>query len=85
MKVEPTTKQLIAMLYERLPELFDRELAPIQEPLTNQQHRENFEAWFRKEFHDRLDRNMPDKSYNSPHANATWIGWAAANGIKENT
>ncbi len=24
MKVQPTTKQLIAMLYERLPELFDR-------------------------------------------------------------
>ena len=24
MKVQPTTQQLIAMLYERLPELFDR-------------------------------------------------------------
>ena len=24
MKVQPTTKQLIEMLYERLPELFDR-------------------------------------------------------------
>jgi hypothetical protein len=25
MKVQPTTKQLIAMLYERLPELFERQ------------------------------------------------------------
>ena len=32
MKVQPTTKELIAMLYERLPELFDR-AAPVQEPL----------------------------------------------------
>ena len=55
--------------------------APV--PLTDEQHRENFEAWFRKEYHGRLDRNMPDKSYNSPHANATWIGWSAAHGIKE--
>jgi hypothetical protein len=27
MKVQPTTKELIAMLYERLPELFDRAAA----------------------------------------------------------
>jgi hypothetical protein len=30
MKVQPTTKELIAMLYERLPELFDR-AAPVQD------------------------------------------------------
>jgi hypothetical protein len=36
MKVQPTTKELIAMLYERLPELFDRAAAlaaPVQEPV----------------------------------------------------
>jgi len=33
MKVQPTTKELIAMLYERLPELFDRP-APVQEPVA---------------------------------------------------
>jgi len=30
MKIQPTTKELIEMLYERLPELFDR-AAPVQE------------------------------------------------------
>lgn len=55
------------------------------QPLTDAQHRENFESWFKHKYHDRLDRNMPDKSYNSPHANATWIGWCAAHNIKENT
>ena len=36
MKVQPTTKELIAMLYERLPELFDRPAAPtMQEPDWN--------------------------------------------------
>jgi hypothetical protein len=34
MKVQPTTKELIAMLYERLPELFDR-AAPVQEPVAS--------------------------------------------------
>jgi hypothetical protein len=34
MKVQPTTKELIAMLYERLPELFDRPAAPVQEPVA---------------------------------------------------
>jgi hypothetical protein len=34
MKVQPTTQQLIAMLYERLPELFDR---PQRNPLTRKQ------------------------------------------------
>ena len=29
MKVQPTTKELIAMLYERLPELFDQ-ATPVQ-------------------------------------------------------
>jgi hypothetical protein len=33
MKVQPTTKELIAMLYERLPELFDR-AAPVKEPVA---------------------------------------------------
>lgn len=36
-----------------------------------------FEAWFRKEYHDRLCRNMPDKSYNDPTAHATWGSWQA--------
>ena len=39
MKVQPTTQQLIAMLYERLPELFDRpqrqSLRDVK-PLTNE-------------------------------------------------
>ena len=34
MRAQPTTKQLIEMLYERIPELFDR---PQQEPLTNEE------------------------------------------------
>ena len=34
MKVQPTTQQLIAMLYERLPELFDR---PQRKPLTDEE------------------------------------------------
>jgi hypothetical protein len=33
MKVQPTTKELIEMLYERLPELFDR-AAPVQGPVA---------------------------------------------------
>jgi hypothetical protein len=33
MKVEPTTKELIAMLYERCPEFFSRP-QPAQEPVT---------------------------------------------------
>lgn len=35
MKVQPTTKELIAMLYERLPELFER-AAPVQESVALQ-------------------------------------------------
>ena len=34
MTAQPTTKELIAMLYERLPELFDR-LAPVQKRPQN--------------------------------------------------
>ena len=35
MRAQPTTKQLIEMLYERLPELFDRAAAqPAPVPLT---------------------------------------------------
>ncbi len=44
MKVQPTTKELIAMLYERLPELFDRpaaQPAPVQEPVGDAE----IEAW----------------------------------------
>jgi hypothetical protein len=33
MKAQPTTKELIAMLYERLPEIFDRK-ATVQEPVA---------------------------------------------------
>lgn len=39
--------------------------------------REAFEAWFRQEYHSRLDRNMPDKSYNDPKAYTMWIAWQA--------
>ena len=41
MKVQPTTQQLIAMLYERLPELFDR---PQRQPLTDAQINAFFEG-----------------------------------------
>ena len=46
MKVQPTTKELIAMLYERLPELFDR-AAPVPDALTDQDPEtpENREGW----------------------------------------
>ncbi len=40
--------------------------------------RAEFETWFRNEYHDRLCRNMPDKSYNDPTAHATWGAWQAA-------
>lgn len=36
-----------------------------------------FEAWFSAAHHDRLDRNMPDKSYNSPGAECAWSAWQA--------
>lgn len=39
--------------------------------------REAFEKWFRKERHSRLDRNMPDKSYNDPAAYEGWLVWQA--------
>lgn len=39
--------------------------------------REAFEAWFRSEYHGRLDRNMPDKSYNDPAAHSKWDAWQA--------
>jgi hypothetical protein len=36
MKVQPTTKELIAMLYERLPELFDRATPmPVPDAITD--------------------------------------------------
>lgn len=40
--------------------------------------REAFEAWFAKEHHSRLSRNMPDKSYNDPLAYSQWEAWQAA-------
>jgi hypothetical protein len=43
-----------------------------------EQWREEFEAWFRDKCHDRLDRNMPDKSYNDPTAHMMWQAYAAA-------
>lgn len=39
--------------------------------------RSAFEAWFSAAHHDRLDRNMPDKSYNSPGAECAWGAWQA--------
>lgn len=43
--------------------------------------RADFEAWFKKQFHSRLDRNMPDKSYNDPLANTSWFVWQAATAL----
>lgn len=48
---------------------------PAPAPLSDE--REAFEAWFRQEYHSRLDRNMPDKSYNDPKAYTMWIAWQA--------
>jgi len=42
-----------------------------------------FEAWFRNEYHDRLCRNMPDKSYNDPTAHATWGAWQARSASRQ--
>ena len=39
------------------------------------QLREKFETWFRREHHNRLSRNMPDKSYNCPIAHSKWEAW----------
>ena len=47
---------------------------PAPAPLSE---REAFEAWFRREYHSRLDRNMPDKSYNDPIAHTMWAAWQA--------
>lgn len=52
------------------------------EPLTAEQEREEFEAWFKKAHHSRLDRNMPDKSYNSPSAYQSWEIWQEIRSIK---
>ncbi|MDX4957877.1 DUF551 domain-containing protein [Delftia acidovorans] len=46
-------------------------------PLDPAGEREAFEAWFSAAHHDRLDRNMPDKSYNSPGAECAWSAWQA--------
>lgn len=39
--------------------------------------RAKFEGWFRSKRHNRLDRNMPDGSYNDPHAHQMWEAWQA--------
>jgi hypothetical protein len=44
MKVQPTTKELIAMLYERLPELFYR-AAPVQEPVAQPASKEDMKVY----------------------------------------
>lgn len=46
-------------------------------PVDPAGEREAFEAWFSAAHHDRLDRNMPDKSYNSPGAECAWGAWQA--------
>jgi len=43
MKVQPTTKELIAMLYERLPELFDR-----QRPWVGLTDDEHCDIWYKE-------------------------------------
>ncbi|ANN71517.1 hypothetical protein [Bordetella bronchialis] len=49
--------------------------------MTTQDHtaalRERFEAWFRDNYHGRLDRNMPDRSYNDPTAHMMWTAVTA--------
>ena len=40
--------------------------------------REAFEVWFKARYHPRLDRNMPDKSYNDPTAHVSWPAWQAS-------
>jgi hypothetical protein len=37
-----------------------------------------FEEWFKSNYHTRLSRNMPDRSYNDPHAYSMFIAWLAA-------
>jgi hypothetical protein len=39
--------------------------------------RVEFEAFFRATRHNRLDRNMPDGSYNDPYAHQMWDSWQA--------
>ena len=74
MKVQPTTKELLAMLYERLPELFDR---PTQSPwvgLTNEevdeldcvkvmwQDYESCEIYGIKEFAQAIESKLKEKN-----------------------
>lgn len=49
----------------------------LEAPAAPVSEREAFEAWFSAAHHDRLDRNMPDKSYNSPGAECAWGAWQA--------
>jgi len=52
-------------------------------PIGCLDEREAFESWFRSEYHDRLCRNMPDKSYNDPTAHATWGAWQARSASRQ--
>jgi len=51
---------------------------PIADVQAEGSEREAFEAWFGASIHDRLSRNMPDKSYNDPSAFMMWKAWQAA-------
>ncbi|ACV50143.1 hypothetical protein [Delftia phage PhiW-14] len=39
--------------------------------------RAKFETWFKAQYHERLCRNMADRSYNDPHAHTMWTAWFA--------
>lgn len=45
--------------------------------MIEKEERTAFETWFRATYHGRLDRNMPDKSYNDPGAHEKWQAWQA--------
>jgi hypothetical protein len=69
MKVQPTTKELIAMLYERLPELFDR-AAPVQEPVDSM----GMPLSCRKPLCAPGDHHPLCKLAKPPAAQRTWVG-----------
>jgi len=62
MKVQPTTKQLIEMLYERLPELFERQ--PAQEPV----------AWITPTGHIHFDPYLGSIPLYTAPPQRTWVG-----------
>lgn len=72
MKVQPTTKELIAMLYERLPELFDR-AAPVQEPVAYLCENAVGHKYFR--WKKPSSQFKPIALYTTPPAaQRTWVG-----------